>query len=31
MWVYETFHKTWVGAALMKNDFFEAIFNNEQK
>jgi hypothetical protein len=31
MWAYETFHKTWVGVALMKNDLFEAIFNNEQK
>jgi hypothetical protein len=31
MWVYETFHKTWVGVTLMRNDFFEAIFNNEQK
>jgi hypothetical protein len=31
MWAYETFRKTWVGVALIRNDFFEAIFNNEQR
>jgi hypothetical protein len=31
MWAYETFHETWVGVALMRNGFFKAIFNNEQR
>jgi hypothetical protein len=28
---YETFHKTWVGVAFMRNGLFEAIFNTEQR